>query len=107
MCRGSRRLLKKAGLPASYHVGVLATVIKELRFQIESDLKITVSDAALATPHLEALYQDDVEDICENADSNTLDQRSYTNISSGRQAAHMEDTDLVGASIGGTIHNVT
>jgi len=63
----TRRLLKKAGLPASFDVGVLATVIKKLRFEIESDLKITVSDAALAIPHLEALYQDDVEDICENA----------------------------------------
>ena len=60
----TRRLLKKA---ASYDIGVLATVIKKLRFQIESGLKIAVSDAALAIPHLKALYQDDVEDICENA----------------------------------------
>lgn len=62
-----RRLKKKAGLPASADVGVLASVIKKLRSQIESDLKITVSDATLATIHLEALYQDDVEDICEYA----------------------------------------
>jgi hypothetical protein len=63
----ARRALKKAGLPASPDVGVLATVIKKLRSRIESDLKITLSDATLTTTHLEALYQDDVEDICENA----------------------------------------
>jgi len=63
----ARRALKKAGLPASIEVGILATVIKELRAQIESELKITVSDAVLATTHLEAIYEDDVEDICENA----------------------------------------
>jgi hypothetical protein len=63
----ARRLKKKAGLPASADVGALATVIKKLRLQIESDLKITVSDATLASPHLVALYQDDVQDICENA----------------------------------------
>jgi hypothetical protein len=39
----------------------------KLRSQIESDLKITVSDATLTTTHLVALYQDDVEDICEQA----------------------------------------
>jgi hypothetical protein len=63
----ARRLLKKGGLPASIEVGILATVIKELRAQIESDLKITVSDAVLTTTHLEAIYEDDFEDICENA----------------------------------------
>lgn len=63
----ARRAKKKAGLPASPDVGALATVIKELRSQIESELKITISDATLTTTHLEALYQDDVEDICENA----------------------------------------
>jgi len=62
-----RRLRKKVGLPATADVGILATVIKKLRSQIESDLKITVSDATLTTTHLEALYQDDVEDICEYA----------------------------------------
>ena len=63
----ARRLLKKAGLPASYDVGILAGVIKDLRSQIEADLKITVVDATLTTTHLEALYQDDVEDVCEHA----------------------------------------
>jgi hypothetical protein len=61
-----RRLLKRAGLPATADVGILATVIKKLRSQIESDLKITVSDATLTTTHLVALYKDDVEDICEH-----------------------------------------
>jgi hypothetical protein len=61
----ARRLKKKAGLPASPDVGVLATVIKSLRSQIEADLHITVSDSTLAAPNLEALYQDDVSDICE------------------------------------------
>ena len=63
----ARRALKEAGLPASSDVGILAAVIKKLRSQIESDLKITISDATLTTTHLDALYQDDVEDICENA----------------------------------------
>jgi hypothetical protein len=63
----ARRALKKAGLPASIDVGILSSVIKELRHQIESDLKITVKDATLTTPHLAALYQDDVQDICEYA----------------------------------------
>lgn len=63
----ARRLLKKAGLPASHDVGVLAGVIKDLRGKIESQLGIAVTDATLTVPHLEALYQDDVEDICENA----------------------------------------
>lgn len=64
LARGAK---KKAGLPASADVGVLAAVIKELKAQIESDLKIIVKDATLTTMHLEALYQDDVADICENA----------------------------------------
>lgn len=63
----ARRARKKAGLPASHDVGVLSGVIRELRSQIESDLGITISDATLTTTHLEALYQDDVEDICEYA----------------------------------------
>ncbi|KIN00706.1 hypothetical protein OIDMADRAFT_146091 [Oidiodendron maius Zn] len=63
----ARRTRKKAGLPASHDVGVLSGVIRELRSQIESDLGITISDATLTTTHLEALYQDDVEDICEYA----------------------------------------
>ena len=62
-----RRALKKVGLPASTDVGILATVIKNLRAKIEFDLDITVTDAVLATTHLEAIYEDDVEDICENA----------------------------------------
>jgi hypothetical protein len=62
-----RQLRKSLGLPASYDVGILAGVIKELRSQIESDLKITVEDAVLATTHLAALYQDDVQDACSHA----------------------------------------
>jgi hypothetical protein len=57
---------KETGLPASIYFGILATVIKRLWAQIESDSGITVTDAVLATTHLEAIYEDDVEDICEN-----------------------------------------
>lgn len=60
-----RRIKKKVGLSASDDVGSLATVVKELKSQIESDLKITVANATLSALHLEALYQDDVQDICE------------------------------------------
>jgi len=48
----ARTLAKKAGLPATPEVGILATVIKKLRSQIESDLKITVSDGTLTTTTL-------------------------------------------------------
>jgi hypothetical protein len=63
----ARTLAKKAGLPATPEVGILATVIKKLRSQIESDLKITVSDGTLTTTHLVALYRDDIFDICDYA----------------------------------------
>jgi hypothetical protein len=63
----ARTIAKKAGLPATPEVGVLSTVIKKLRSQIESDLKITVSDGTLTTTHLVALYRDDIFDICDYA----------------------------------------
>jgi hypothetical protein len=61
----ARTLAKKAGLPATPEVGILATVIKKLHSQIESDLKITVSDGTLTNTHLVALYRDDIFDICD------------------------------------------
>lgn len=61
----ARAARKKLGLPASSDVGALSTVIKTLKAQIESDLRITVEDATLTTTHLQALYIDDVPDICE------------------------------------------
>jgi hypothetical protein len=64
-----RRLLNKAGLPATIDVGIFATVTKKPRTQIESDLKITILDAVLTAKHLETIYEDDVEDICKNQDS--------------------------------------
>lgn len=60
-----RRARKKIGLPASADVGALASVVKELRSQIESDINIKVENATLAGPHLVALYQDDIQDICD------------------------------------------
>ena len=47
-----RRLLKKAGISASYDVGVFEDVTKDFRSQIETVLKIT---APLTPTHLEAL----------------------------------------------------
>ena len=62
-----RRARKRAGLPASADVGALATVVLELRHQIESSLGITIADAVVASAHLVALYQDDLYDSCRYA----------------------------------------
>ena len=63
----ARGALKKAGLPASIEVGIPASVVKEVRAQIEFDSNITVVDAVLATTHLVAIYEDGIVDICEIA----------------------------------------
>ncbi|KAM7197480.1 hypothetical protein V8F20_006625 [Naviculisporaceae sp. PSN 640] len=63
----ARRALKKAGLPASEDVGSLSTVIISLRDQIHSALNISITDAVITSPHLHALYQDDLYDIAQYA----------------------------------------
>ena len=63
--RTKRRALKKVGLPATHEIAVLARVARALLTNIESDYNIKVSSATLAVEHLVALYQDDIEDLCD------------------------------------------
>jgi hypothetical protein len=60
-----REARKKVNLPASAEVGALASVLKDLRDKIESELQIVVKDAVIGATHLAALYIDDIQDICE------------------------------------------
>lgn len=64
---GARMALKAVGLPASYEVGVLAQVIRHLRSELESEFKVSITEAVFTSSHLLALYQDDLEDVAENA----------------------------------------
>lgn len=63
--QAKREARKKAGLPASPQVGALASVVKQLRTMIESELEFTVEDAVFGVTHLAAIYIDDIKDICE------------------------------------------
>jgi hypothetical protein len=62
-----RATLKTAGLPASYEVGILSQLIKDLQSQLEEDFDIVISEAVFTSSHLLALYQDDLEDAAYHA----------------------------------------
>jgi len=61
----ARQARKKLGLPASKDVGILSTVVQQLRQDIESELGVIIETATVTTTHDIALYQDDVADVCE------------------------------------------
>lgn len=54
--------LMYAGLPASYDVGIIAQVIKQLKDPLESTFRVHIDEAVFTSTHLLALYQDDLED---------------------------------------------
>ena len=60
-----RMLRKKIGLPASADVGYLASMIKSLRRAAEERLQIPIFKAGITSPHLVALYTEDLRDACE------------------------------------------
>ncbi|KAL8676222.1 MAG: hypothetical protein Q9186_007244 [Xanthomendoza sp. 1 TL-2023] len=57
-----RSARKAMGLPASKDVGYLANVLFDLRAQVEKDLGAPIESAGVTTPHLIALYQEDLQD---------------------------------------------
>ena len=58
---------KAIGLPASSDVGYLANMIIALRSAVEKHLQTSISSAGITTPHLAALYPEDMLDVCEYA----------------------------------------
>jgi hypothetical protein len=61
----ARQARKKLGLPASYDVGVLASVLTPLRAKLEEAFNVSISEAVVTAPHLLALYLDDMHDVAE------------------------------------------
>lgn len=57
-----RKVRKAIGLPASEDVGVLATVLKSLLDAAESYVECKLGSAAATSPHLFALYEEDMGD---------------------------------------------
>lgn len=50
------------GLPPSKDVGYLANVLSDLRAQVEKYLGAPIESAGVTTPHLIAMYQEDLQD---------------------------------------------
>ena len=50
------------GLPASADVGYLATMLSHLKVQVEEYLGAPIESAGVTSPHLVALYQEDLQD---------------------------------------------
>ena len=57
-----RKVRKAIGLPTSEDVGVLATGLKSLLDAVESYIECKLGSAAVTSPHLLALYGEDVGD---------------------------------------------
>ena len=53
------------GLPASTDVGYLAEVLSQLKVQVEEYLRQPIEAAGVTSPHLVALYQEDLQDAFE------------------------------------------
>lgn len=53
------------GMPASQDVGWLAKVLSDLRARVEEYLGEPIQSAGVTTPHLVALYQEDLQDAFE------------------------------------------
>ncbi len=65
--RQIRRQARKAlGLPASDEVGAISVLLKELRSAVEAHLGHSIDSAVAATPHLVALYEEDLADASEH-----------------------------------------
>lgn len=60
-----REARKRAGYPASRDVAVLARLVQSLLSEVGLELGIKVSSVTIAVEHLVAVYQDDVEDLCD------------------------------------------
>ena len=72
--RQARRTARKnAGLPASEDVAVLSTMLASLQDAAESHLGHRIHTAAVTTPHLLALYLEDIHDALEYLDLQNLD----------------------------------
>ncbi|KAL9110138.1 MAG: hypothetical protein Q9227_005332 [Pyrenula ochraceoflavens] len=54
---------KSIGLPASDDVGLLAELFEALLEEAEAYIKEPISEAFFTTPHLLALYQEDIQDV--------------------------------------------
>ena len=61
----ARAALKQLGLPASFEVGVLGSMVKTLRTRIELKFSIQISSGSLTITHLIAFYEEDAEDVSE------------------------------------------
>ena len=66
--QAKRRARKAIGLPASEDVGTLETMIKSLKDAVEGYLGYRICSAAATTPHLLALYEEDMHDALEYHD---------------------------------------
>lgn len=60
-----RRARKAIGLAASEDVAIISTVIKDLQNRTEDYLGYKISTAVATTPHLVALYEEDIADAFE------------------------------------------
>ena len=63
--QAKRKARKSAGLPASEDVAVLSTMLASLREATELHLNYSIDSAAATTPHLVALYFEDIFDAFE------------------------------------------
>lgn len=64
--RQLRRKARKAiGLPGSDEVGAISTLLKDLRSAVEGHLGHSIDSAVVSTPHLVALYEEDLADVAE------------------------------------------
>jgi len=64
MVRDFKRQIRKLfGVPATNDVGELAKLLKPLRRQAESILGPKISAAVITTPHMAALYEEDLRDL--------------------------------------------
>lgn len=62
--RQHRRQARKAlGLPASDEVDAISTLLKALQVAVEHHLGYNIIDNVVATPHLVALYEEDLADV--------------------------------------------
>ena len=63
--QAERKARKAAGIPASSEVAVLSTMIQSLRSATGSHLGHDINSAVATTPHLVALYLEDIHDAFE------------------------------------------
>jgi len=59
----ARNTAKSVGLPASYEVGILSSLLASARRELEAAHGISIREAVFSAPHLAALYKDDIEDV--------------------------------------------